>query len=39
VVAEVGDGNGAEIARRLEDSNTIVNYQAVPSEESFTDDK
>jgi glycine/serine hydroxymethyltransferase len=28
-------GNGMEIARRLEDNNIIVNYQALPDDETF----
>jgi len=36
VVVNVGYGRGPEIARRLEDSNIICNYQAAPDEESFT---
>lgn len=36
VVAKVGYGLGPEIAGRLEASNIICNYQAVPSEEGFT---
>ncbi|MBN2583785.1 MAG: glycine cleavage system aminomethyltransferase GcvT [Planctomycetes bacterium] len=36
VVVEVGYAKGPEIARRLEASNLIVNYQAGPSEEGFS---
>ena len=36
VVLNVGYGSGPEIARRLEDSNIIVNYQVGPEEEGFT---
>ena len=36
VVLNVGYAKGAEIARRLEDSGIIVNYQATPQEEGFT---
>ena len=36
VVVDVGYGRGPEIARRLEASNIICNYQAGPDEESFT---
>ncbi len=36
VVVEVGYARGPEIARRLEDNNIIVNYQATPAEEGFT---
>ena len=36
VLLRVGYGNGAEIARRLENNNVIVNYQALPDEEGFT---
>jgi aminomethyltransferase len=32
----VGYAKAPEIARRLEDNNIIVNYQAAPQEESFT---
>jgi aminomethyltransferase len=32
----VGYGTGPELARRLEDNNIIVNYQATPEEEGFT---
>jgi len=36
VVVKVGYGLGPEIASRLEVSNIICNYQAIPSEEGFT---
>jgi len=36
VVIEVGYARGPEIARRLEDNNIILNYQAAPAEEGFT---
>ena len=36
VVVKVGYGLGPEIAGRLEASNIICNYQAIPSEEGFT---
>ena len=36
VLLNVGYGKGPEMARRLEDNNIIVNYQASPAEESFT---
>ena len=36
VILNVGYGNGAKIARRLEANNVIVNYQATPVEEGFT---
>ncbi len=36
VIVKVGYGRGAEIARRLEDNNIILNYQAAPDEEGFT---
>jgi aminomethyltransferase len=36
VVLNVGYGTGPEVARRLEDNNIIVNYQAGPEEEGFT---
>jgi len=35
-VVRVGYARGAEIARRLEDNNIILNYQAAPDEEGFT---
>ncbi|MFZ7112231.1 MAG: glycine cleavage system aminomethyltransferase GcvT [Desulfatiglandales bacterium] len=36
VILNVGYGNGIQIARKLEENNIIVNYQATPSDESFT---
>jgi aminomethyltransferase len=36
VIVNVGYAKGAEIARRLEDNNIILNYQAAPDEEGFT---
>ena len=36
VLVRVGYGSGAEIARRLEENNIVVNYQATPDEEGFT---
>jgi len=36
VLVRVGYGAGAEIAKRLEENNIIVNYQATPDEEGFT---
>ncbi len=36
VVVEVGYARGPEVARRLEASNIICNYQATPEEEGFT---
>ena len=36
VIVNVGYANGIEIARNLENNNIIVNYQAIPSDESFT---
>ncbi|MCG6892739.1 MAG: glycine cleavage system protein T, partial [Desulfobacteraceae bacterium] len=36
VVVHVGYGRGPEVARRLEDNNIVVNYQAAPDEEGFT---
>ena len=36
VIVQVGYGRGPEVARRLEDNNIIVNYQAGPTEEGFT---
>ena len=36
VVVVVGYAQGCEIAKELEESNIIVNYQAIPSDESFT---
>jgi aminomethyltransferase len=36
VILNVGYAKGPEIARRLEDNNIILNYQAAPEEEGFT---
>ncbi len=36
VVVNVGYSRATEIARKLEDNNIIVNYQAAPNEEGFT---
>lgn len=36
VIASVGFGRGAEVARRLEENHIIVNYQAGPQEEGFS---
>jgi aminomethyltransferase len=36
VIVRVGYGRGPEMARRLEESNIICNYQATPDEEGFT---
>ena len=36
VIIDVGYGKGPEAARRLEENNIIVNYQAAPEEEGFT---
>jgi aminomethyltransferase len=36
VVLRVGYAQGPEIARRLEDNNIVVNYQACPEDEGFT---
>ncbi len=36
VLLRVGYARGAEIARRLEENNIVLNYQATPEEESFT---
>ena len=36
VVIDVGYARGPEIARRLEDNNIVLNYQAAPEEEGFT---
>jgi len=36
VIIKVGYANAPEIARRLEDNNIILNYQAAPDEESFS---
>jgi aminomethyltransferase len=36
VVLKVGYAKGPDIARRLEENNIVVNYQATPEEEGFT---
>ena len=36
VILNVGYAKGPEIARKLEENNLIVNYQAAPVEEGFT---
>jgi len=36
VILNVGYGKGATIAKKMEDNNIIVNYQATPIEEGFT---
>jgi aminomethyltransferase len=36
VIVNVGYTRGPDIARRLEDNNIILNYQAAPEEEGFT---
>ncbi len=36
VIVEVGYARGIEAARRLEENNIIVNYQALPADEGFT---
>jgi len=36
VILNVGYAKGPEIARKLEDNNLVVNYQAAPAEEGFT---
>lgn len=36
VIVNVGYGKGARVAKILEESNIIVNYQATPAEEGFT---
>ncbi|MDM8556282.1 glycine cleavage system aminomethyltransferase GcvT [Desulfococcaceae bacterium HSG7] len=36
VILNVGYAKGPEIARRLEDNNIVLNYQAGPAEEGFT---
>jgi aminomethyltransferase len=36
VLLDVGYGRGPEVARRLEENNIVVNYQASPEEEGFT---
>jgi aminomethyltransferase len=36
VIVNVGYAKGPEVARRLEDNNIVLNYQAAPDEEGFT---
>ncbi len=36
VIVKVGYAHGCEVARNLENNNIVVNYQAIPSDESFT---
>ena len=36
VLLEVGYSKGPELARRLEENNIVLNYQATPEEEGFT---
>ncbi|OGF45264.1 MAG: glycine cleavage system protein T [Candidatus Firestonebacteria bacterium RIFOXYA2_FULL_40_8] len=36
IIVYVGYGKGPEVAKRLEENNIIVNYQATPEEEGFT---
>jgi aminomethyltransferase len=36
VIVNVGYGNGCRIAQHLEESNIVVNYQAIPGDEGFT---
>lgn len=36
VIVNVGYANGCQVARDLERNNIVVNYQAIPSDESFT---
>jgi aminomethyltransferase len=36
VIVRVGYAHGCHVARNLEDNNIVVNYQAIPSDESFT---
>jgi aminomethyltransferase len=36
VLLDVGYTRGPEVARRLEENNILVNYQASPEEEGFT---
>ncbi len=36
VIVKVGYAHGCDIARRLEQNNIVVNYQAIQSDESFT---
>jgi glycine cleavage system T protein len=37
VILEVGDARGPEMARHLEESNVVTNYQALPTDSSFSD--
>ena len=36
VIVNVGYGKGSKVARKMEENNIIVNYQATPVEEGFT---
>jgi aminomethyltransferase len=36
VIVKVGYAHGCDVARNLENNNIVVNYQAIPSDESFT---
>ncbi len=36
VIVKVGYARGCDVARDLENNNIVVNYQAIPSDESFT---
>ncbi len=36
VIVKVGYARGCEVARQLEQNNIVVNYQAIPTDESFT---
>lgn len=36
VIVKVGYAHGCDIARNLEKNNIVVNYQAIPTDESFT---
>lgn len=36
VIVNVGYAQGAKVAKKMEENNIIVNYQATPSEEGFT---
>jgi aminomethyltransferase len=36
VIVKVGYAHGCDVARNLERNNIVVNYQAIPSDESFT---
>jgi aminomethyltransferase len=36
VILNVGFGKGPDVARRLEENNIVLNYQAAPDEEGFT---